>query len=183
MRLLIEIAEMVSPSPRVKTHQMLTVFRHVFSAGDGDEIPTFTSVGLMWRYCGKQEWTLDREPLTAQKMEQVAELIVAEHGWSEWKLWDGRWWIRVQTPAWVKRCYVRVLRKKDMKIVRAMAVKMGIKGELEEVLKELKMRIRFTVPVVFWQGDGEKAEEVLVSLPTVGLNFVNWARYQVRFKD
>lgn len=181
MRLLIEIAEIVSPSPRVETRQMLTVFERVFSAGK-DTIPTFTSAGLMWRYRGRQEWTLDREPFMTQKMAEVTELVVVEHGWSKWKLWDGRWWIRVQTPAWVKSCYVRALRDKDMKVLRVGAAKRGMKNELEEVLKELKMGIRFTVPAVFWKGDGEDASELLVGLPTVGLNLVR-SRYQVRFKD
>lgn len=181
MQLLIEIAEMVSPSPKVETRQMHTVFRHVFSAGK-DEIPTFTSAGLMWKYRGKQEWTLDREPFMTQKMAEVTELEVVEHDWSKWKLWDGRWWIRVQTPTWVKSCYVRALLGEDMQAVKMMAAKRKMKSELEEVLKELKMGIRFTVPAVFWEGEGEGTGEVLVGLPTVGLILMNTARFQVRFK-
>lgn len=180
MRLLVELAELASPAHRVETRQMLTVFERVFSTAEEDDIPTFTAGGLTWTYRGKQEWVLDREPLAARKREQVTELAVVEHGWSEWELWDGRWWIRVQPPAWVERCYVRVLGGRDMKTVRAAAVERGMKAELEEVLRELKMGIRFTVPALFWSGGGE---EVLVGLPTVGLDLVDNAGYQVRFKD
>lgn len=181
MQLLVGVAEMVSPCPKVETRQMQTVFKHVFFAGK-DEIPTFTSAGLMWKYRGKQEWTLDREPFMTQKMAEVTELEVVEHDWSKWKLWDGRWWIRVQTPAQVKSCYVRALLDKDMQVVRAMASKRRMRSELEKVLKELKMGIRFTVPAMFWKGEGEDTGEVFVGLPTVGLILVDAARCQVKFK-
>lgn len=173
---------MASPSYRVVTRHMMTAFEKVFSAGE-DEIKTFTSAGLTWTYEGKHRWTLDREPFYTHKPEQVTE-FTAGQGWSDWKLWDGRWWMRVQTPVGMKSTFVRALRDEDMKLVRLTAVNRNMKKPLDNALKELKMGLRFTVPVVFWRGYGEdKKTEELVALPTVGFDFVDDARYQVRFKD
>lgn len=157
---------------------MLSAFERVFNAGENDEIRTFTSAGLTWTYEGRQKWILDREPFTPQKKEQT-EIKVGK-GWSEWMLWDGRWWIRVETPAGCISTTVRILDEADMKVMRAQAKELKMNHALESALKELRMGLRYTVPAIFWQKEGE---EQLVSLPSMGLNFEKGVRYKIKFKD
>ncbi|KAH8154275.1 uncharacterized protein LAJ45_02043 [Morchella importuna] len=186
-RMLIIITEKATPGRRVETRHMTNAFEKVLGAENKKHIPMFTSAGLTWTYNGEQSWTLNREPLPPVKKEQ--EEYVLGPGMSEWMLWDGRWWMRVETPP-RHRSIVRILKDSDMKALRSKAGRISprMRARVDDALKkQLKGHLRFTIPAIFWKVDvpedvyGE-GDEVLAALPSLGLTFQN-AKYEIHFKD
>lgn len=185
--MLIIITEKATPGRRVETRHMTNAFEKVLGAENKKHIPMFTSAGLTWTYNGEQSWTLNREPLPPVKKEQ--EEYVLGPGMSEWMLWDGRWWMRVETPP-RHRSIVRILKDSDMKALRSKAGRISprMRARVDDALKkQLKGHLRFTIPAIFWKVDvpedvyGE-GDEVLAALPSLGLTFQN-AKYEIHFKD
>ncbi|KAK3709470.1 hypothetical protein LTR37_010843 [Vermiconidia calcicola] len=104
--------------------------------------------------------------------------------WSEWQLWDGRYWVRVCPPSSYSKSettiIVRFLCTEDMNTLRLSMRKDDAKN-LESLLDSAKGQTRFTLPAIVArrsdrdQVNEEYAEEV-VALPSLGWSAVGWRR-------
>ncbi|KAL7269594.1 hypothetical protein RUND412_007732 [Rhizina undulata] len=163
MRLLVHIAELVSPLEQVDSNSMFQAFSGVFNATSS--VKPFTAGGLLWSY-EAGTWNLRRQPHSRETRQ--SSLLVFPRGdgeWSPWRLFDGRWWIRIRNLHPESEIIVRALQETDMKELRAkMGVGKGRRGTpWDEAMKTLPGQSRFTVPLVVVRRGGE---EFILGLPT-----------------
>lgn len=85
---------------------------------------------------------------------QAAENIFQEPGiWSEWILWDHRYWIRLRSRnnQWLSRCHIRNYRDSDDITVEQTLKK--TRHNLHDVLREAAPgKLRYTIPVLTVDG-------------------------------
>jgi hypothetical protein len=185
-RLFIDVAEMVSPLQRVGGRNMDAAIEKILQVR-ADQYPMkLTAAGLTWEHEGSQQWIIRRQPHSAQSRQLVRIAFKETPGWSEWRLWDGRWWIRIYAPPQQTYEYfvVRTLEELDMKILRDIADAMAMSQELGNALKSLKGDERFMAPAIFGCRAGQENEEI-IALPTAGLHLYNEEkelRIEIRFR-
>ncbi|KAK3716187.1 hypothetical protein LTR37_006632 [Vermiconidia calcicola] len=104
--------------------------------------------------------------------------------WSEWRLWDGRYWIRVCPPSSYltsdTTITVRFLCTDDMEDLR-LSVRKNDGKRLESLLALAKGQTRFTLPAIVAKRPGrdqvnEVSAEEVVALPSLGWSAVGWRR-------
>lgn len=164
-------AEMVTPLRTVKRKSMINAFANIF--GRDSTVPiTFTAAGLSWSRDDDRTLTLRRVPHSLRTLDQATVHVKLEgpKNWTEWILWDGRWWIRLQSlgpnP---KEVIIRPLQLQDMKQLRARLRQLGrshMVNELIDGLQSLPSKSQFTVPVIV-------TDEILVGLPSFHVHLMN----------
>ena len=102
--------------------------------------------------------------------------------WSEWHLWDGRYWLRVRPPinhTGDVEITVRFLDKSDLEHLRKSLDQARVK-QVNELLQVAKGHLRFTLPVIVTRKLGDIAEgdpqETIVALPSLQWNVGGWKR-------
>jgi len=161
-------AEKVTPQRTIKRRSMINVLANIFGR-DHLTPMTFTAAGLLWTRGEDKLWHLRRMPhLDRSRAEATIRLTLEPEEWSNWILWDGRWWIRVRSlgpePSEVS---VRPLAKTDMKQLKSRLKQIGRSDVLEDSLQSLPGNSRFTVPVVTME------HELLVALPSFTTDLMN----------
>lgn len=108
-----------------------------------------------------------------------------------WRLWDGRYWIRVLPPNARVDSYteiiVRFLKKDDMAGLRK-SLPPKDRRRLDEALALAKGDVRYTLPAIVAKqspvsGDRCSATEQVVALPSLNRSFSGWARASVQSTD
>jgi tRNA(Ile)-lysidine synthase len=144
-------------------------------------------------------WQLARRPFRADEEPEGAFSSAApcsrgdDREWSAWQAWDGRYWIRIQTPhrADVGTFKIRALRPLDLAQLRKREGQLGSRllQRPRNLLRDAAPgKVRYTLPVLV---GGEK----LYALPTLDIRFsfvrdawkiqneTNQPQWQVRYKD
>ena len=159
--LLAQIVEAISPLPRVEPQGLQTAARNILS----NQRNPFTAAGLKWTYRSDKTWFLQRQNYTS-KSRNLCRIIFIDNrpGWTSWRLWDGRWWIRVFVPTPSHPAIsIRPMEEKDIGPLREKATQLNMEKQLKKVLKEeLRGEMRFIVPAVYCRGE-------VLELPSVGL--------------
>jgi hypothetical protein len=152
------LSEAVTPSRATKNESMRGVLTML--QADRFEYAQTTAAGLVWRREGKtcHAW---RQPWLASTMTPLSTQQV---------LWDGRFWVTVQTDQDVS---VRCLTKGDMARLRQLAKHQGLEAQLQRVLERAVGAIRFTLPVLV------NVKDEILALPSVNLSFAE-VRYECR---
>lgn len=102
-----------------------------------------------------------------------------EISWSDWHLWDERYWIRIgasprQGPEAVE-VFVRMLSPDDVAVLRRDP--QTAKTDLHARLASVKTHFRATLPVIFQRSApvGERSEQCIVALPSLGWSRDGWS--------
>jgi len=159
--LLAQVAESISPLPRAETQGLQTAVKNIIS----NQRSPFTAAGLKWTYRSDKTWFLQRQNYTS-KSRNLCRIIFIDHspGWTPWRLWDGRWWVRlfVPTPSH-PAISIQPMEERDIGPLREKAARLNMEKQLEKVLKEeLRGEMRFIIPAVYCRGE-------VWGLPSVGL--------------
>ncbi|GAB7330957.1 hypothetical protein MBLNU13_g02469t1 [Cladosporium sp. NU13] len=108
--------------------------------------------------------------LPLQRREQALQELL----WSEWKLWDERYWIRIGSPpredAQTLDIVVRMMTPEDINSLRQ---ELGRKSSLLELLKNIKGHLRFLLPVIVQILPDEQSR--IVALPSLGWSRDMWS--------
>jgi tRNA(Ile)-lysidine synthase len=179
LKVLTMIAERVSPLKKIKRKSMINVLANIYGRSPAEPIH-FTAAGLSWtRSANKVVWCLRRVPHTKRsRAEATIRFALPTTGvWSEWQLWDGRWWIRVQSLSEkTRKVVVRPLGKWDMKQLKGRLQQVGSLRVLEN-LATLGPNARFTVPVVAIEERSEDwaspSDWLLLGMPSFGIDLMN----------
>ena len=104
-----------------------------------------------------------------------------DHAWSDWHLWDGRYWIRVARPEDPREnldIFVRFLAEQDVTQLRQNVPRWRV----DQLFKVAKGKKRWTLPAIVARhrkGSNEEAatspEEILVALPSLGWSVEGWS--------
>lgn len=143
----------------------------------------------------KGEWLISREPYSSAKPAPCIRFVPASlreyspnsqepseiHdslAWSEWHMYDGRFWIRAMTsPGWT--LHVRPLRKNDLLAFP--------KTETTPFKKRLKRvaasDVIWTLPKLTLQNEAGELKALV--LPTLGIGVGEWSamRWEIRYKN
>jgi len=180
LRVLTLIAERVTPLRKIKRKSMINVLANIYERNPQEHIH-FTAAGLSWtRGASKLIWSLRRVPHTHRARTEATVEFNPEspNQWSEWQLWDGRWWLRVQSlRKEIRKVVVRPLAPGDMKQLRGRLEQIGMPWIMEELAK-LGPKARFTVPVIAIEerspDDWEVMDDwLLIGLPSFGVDLMN----------
>jgi len=180
LRVLTMIAERVTPLQKIKRKSMINVLANIYERNPREPIH-FTAAGLSWtRGANKVIWSLRRVPYTHRARAEVTVVFGPEslNQWSDWKLWDGRWWIRVQSlRKEIRRVVVRPLAPGDMKQLRGRLEQIGMPWIMKE-LANMGPKARFTIPVIAFEERSPEEWEVindwlLIGLPSFGVDLMN----------
>lgn len=94
--------------------------------------------------------------------------------WSEWRLWDERYWIRIGSPpqddVQTLDVVVRLMTPEDMNSFRQ---ELGRKSSLLDTLRGIKGHLRFTLPVIVQILPDEQSR--IVALPSIGWSRDLWS--------
>jgi len=124
-------------------------------------------------------------PRKARKMQGETHISIFPRpptkaiAWSDWRLWDERYWIRVgasphQRPQAVE-VSVRMLSTDDVAVLRRDP--QTAKTDLLARLTSVKPHFRATLPVIVQRGAsaGERNEQCIVALPSLGWSRGGWS--------
>ena len=184
VRVFTRIAEKITPSKKVKNSTMLNLLV-TFSGSSKVERKPLNGAGIIWERKANGSWLLRRTPffrLAAEKMNVKPEWV-GEETWSEWTLWDGRWWIRVQIlDPGVKNLVIRPMDKDDMEILRKYQID-RLHEDVTSLSGEHPMKLppgkfRFTLPLLEAEVDDNR-EKILISLPSLQINLLNQRQKEV----
>lgn len=134
----------------------------------------------------QHQWLLSRQRHNTStiKHKTIELSSTKDKTWTDWTLWDGRYWIRVQNLNSDTSLIVRPFQEADMKQFRDF-LNNTVKKELDNVLKtEASGKIRWTLPAIVSLDKSTKKEQVL-ALPTLGFQGRNvefMIRWEVRYK-
>ncbi|TGZ82859.1 hypothetical protein EX30DRAFT_362471 [Ascodesmis nigricans] len=172
LRVVLLLAQMVSPV-RIerKSDVAIKILTSLFR-GEVGRTHQASGMGLLWRRSIDGSWTLWRAPMTKRKNSTYQALqndLVVPTGarrvqWSEWKLWDGRWWMRFRGHPDVVT--VRALEPEDMRFVHARGFELVRRKILKTMPKLPPEHNRYTLPIVLV---GDKR----VALPSMGLSLLD----------
>ncbi|EKD12271.1 uncharacterized protein L3040_000259 [Drepanopeziza brunnea f. sp. 'multigermtubi'] len=211
--LLKRIAMLVSPEQHIELSSLHGAVAHLFPellpgatrpppATPVAPPPAFTVCGVYFQRVGattvsggeatrKPRWLVSRQPYPSRAKEKDArryhvKFPPADGGvWSPWRLWDGRYWIRVQNRS-SRTLLVRPLLPSEWPDV---ALRLGDdhSARVKRICREKATGARWTVlAVVARLHDGR---EVVVALPTFGLDLNLYAiegwdsvKWEIRYK-
>ncbi|KAA8904676.1 PP-loop family-domain-containing protein [Sphaerosporella brunnea] len=179
LKVLTLIAERATPLKKLKRKSMINVLANIYGRNPAEHV-NFTAAGLSWtRGANKVVWCLRRVPHTKRsRAEATIRFSLPTPGeWSEWHLWDGRWWIRVQSLSEkMKKIVVRPLGKWDVKQLKGRLEQVGSPAVMNK-LATLGPNARFTVPVVAFEESSEDwaspRDWLLLGLPSFGIDLMN----------
>ncbi|TVY15341.1 putative tRNA(Ile)-lysidine synthase, partial [Lachnellula arida] len=179
------IIMLVTPQEHVQTSVLRSTLKRVFpklwpSEELDSEPRTFTVAGVQFKRLtdgAKCEWFISRQPHISTAMPLISFPPSKKSAWSDWTLYDGRYWIRMQHHCKVP-LVLRPYRQQDHNMFKkSLPIKM--RNPLHELLKEIApVELRYTLPAIFGPGDDGKA--VVLALPTLnvgsrkGENLVKW---------
>lgn len=179
------IAERVTPLSKVKRQSMISVLAKIFAHSHATPM-TFTAAGLSWTRGSDKIWTLRRVPhATRSRVDSTMDFDLEGPGiWSERRLWDGRWWVRVRALGTeVVGVVMRPLAPVEIKQLTQKLKEMGRNDILENHLRNLPGNHLYTVPVfaiAMQEGipgpDGvwrQFRERTLLGLPTFNVHLMN----------
>jgi tRNA(Ile)-lysidine synthase TilS/MesJ len=185
---------LVTPEEHIQLSSLHSTVQKLFPEVEGTTLPaeTFTVSGLQIspaKSSGhtKREWRISRQkpPSISSRIPNVNFLPgdpSIDSGWSEWELYDGRYWIRIQNHGTLP-VLIRPFHKQDLVRLKA-EVKHPLRKKLEVLLKKHSPgNVRWTLPTIVIKG-GVEGERVL-ALPTLNFGFpyhgmpVKW---EVRYK-
>ncbi|KAF8242166.1 hypothetical protein K440DRAFT_618010 [Wilcoxina mikolae CBS 423.85] len=144
------IAEKVTPLSKVKRQSMIRVLAKIFEHPHTTPV-TFTAAGLSWTRGTDRIWTLRRVPhSTRSRVDATMDFQLEGPGiWSERKLWDGRWWVRVRALGTeVGSVVMRPLAPVEIKQLKIKLKEMRRNDILENHLRKLPGNHLYTVPVL-----------------------------------
>lgn len=95
-----------------------------------------------------------------------AEISYSRTGWSPWRLWDGRFWIRVSNFT-AQTLIVRPFRESDSIAIRASISKDSWKAFQKVLAEAAPGKVRWTLPVIAETTQDQNLGKVL-ALPTLG---------------
>lgn len=108
--------------------------------------------------------------LPQQQHEQDPQLVL----WSDWKLWDERYWIRIGSPpqddAHTLDVVIRLMTPEDLSSLRQ---ELGRKSSLMNTLRDIKGHLRFTLPIIVQILPDEQSR--IVALPSLGWSRDMWS--------
>ncbi|CUS08198.1 unnamed protein product [Tuber aestivum] len=159
--LLVRVVETITPLPRAETQSLQTPLKSILS----NQGKPFTAAGLKWTYLSDKTWFLQRQNYTSKSRGLCRIVFISINpGWTSWRLWDGRWWVRlfIPIPSHPAIC-VRAMEEKDIGPLREKAAQVNMDRQLEKLLKEgLRGEMRFIIPAVYCGGE-------VLGLPSAGL--------------
>ncbi|TVY23399.1 putative tRNA(Ile)-lysidine synthase [Lachnellula hyalina] len=180
------IIMLVTPQEHVQTSVVYRTLKRVFpelwlSEELHFEPPKFTVAGVQFERLtdgAKCEWFISRQPhSTSTSMPVISFPHRKESSWSEWTLYDGRYWIRIQNHCKVP-LFIRPYRKEDHNMFKQ-SLPMKMWNPLHKLLKHIApVDSRYTLPAIF--GPGDDGEAIVLALPTLNIgphkieNMVKW---------
>lgn len=133
-------------------------------------------------------WVLSRQPYTNDSLSQVfpsslseslvdgtsqgqfrrsTTTVAVQTLWSEWKLWDGRYWIRVKNLT-TQAVKVRHLSPSDVLSLKSL-LDAGRWQQLVLILRDAAPgKVRRTLPIVVQQAADDKDDEKIIAIPSLG---------------
>ncbi|TVY85039.1 putative tRNA(Ile)-lysidine synthase [Lachnellula suecica] len=191
------IIMLVTPQEHVQTsslHDSLKrVFPELYTSQSPASRPTaFTVAGVQFRpdikdgnvtSPKKMEWLVSRQPhVTSIASPSIHIGTSKDVSWSEWALFDGRYWIRILNSSG-ESLIVRPFGHRDYDEFRHTLSK-PTRRALHELLKDIAPgNIRFTLPSIVQRG--EDGKEKVLALPTLGFctpESKALVRWKVRYK-
>ena len=185
------IIMLVTPQEHVQTSVVYRTLKRVFpelwlSEELHFEPPKFTVAGVQFERLtdgAKCEWFISRQPhSTSTSMPVISFPHRKESSWSEWTLYDGRYWIRIQNHCKVP-LFIRPYRKEDHNMFKQ-SLPMKMWNPLHKLLKHIApVDSRYTLPAIF--GPGDDGETIVLALPTLNIGphkIENMVKWEVRYK-
>ena len=194
--LLRQVVTFVTPDEHVHLYSLHGAVRRIFpeifgQASSETELPVaFTVSGVRFqplypqsdnashRY-QKFKWLVSRQPHSA--LPSAKPLITIPQSqparWSEWKLYDGRFWIRVQNRSSFL-VVIRPFHKDDMQTLKpTLAEKKVLKSHAPEL-------VRWTLPAIaVREQDGQERVVALPTLDIVAPGIEKHVSWEVRYKN
>jgi tRNA(Ile)-lysidine synthase len=184
------IIMLVTPQEHVQTSTLHSTLKRVFpelflSQDLASEPGAFTVAGVLFTRLtkgAKCEWFISRQPHTTTAMPLITIPPRNEPPWSEWILYDGRYWIRIQNHCKVP-LLIRPYRQMDHNMFRhSLPIKM--RTPLHELLKDIAPgNMRYTLPSIVGRGDDGKGK--VLALPTLNVGpreVEKLVKWEVRYK-
>lgn len=184
------IIMLVTPQEHVQTSVLHSTIKRTFpelwSSEEPDFEPrTFTVAGVQFKrltHGAKCDWIISRQPHNSTAMPLISFPPSKESFWSNWTLYDGRYWIRIQNRCKVP-LVIRPYRQEDHNMFKK-SLPIKLRNPLQELLKDIApVDLRYTLPAIFGPGDDGKA--VVLALPTLNVKprkIVNLVKWEVRYK-
>jgi tRNA(Ile)-lysidine synthase len=125
------------------------------------------------------KWLICRQPYVSSVPKPIISVALGPHVWSEWKLWDGRYWIRFQHHLTIE-VVVRPFSSEDVAKFRR-SLSSAAESILNKYFKGIaKGEIRYTLPCIVVRKDGE---DMVVGLPSLEIYSENSSvECQIRYK-
>jgi len=195
--LLRRVTMLVTPREHVPLptlHDALkNIFPEVFSSAEPISKPVgFTAGGLYFQplathettpsFSSKCEWLISRQPYDSiAALPLITFPPLKGSSWSNWTLYDGRYWIRIQNLS-EKPVFVRPFRHTDYDEFRHLFAP-HTRSSLHESLKKVAPgNIRFTLPSIVRREDWK---DTVIALPTLNARapeYKGLLSWEVRYK-
>ncbi len=114
-------------------------------------------------------WSLTRQPFAnASGMQDAPTTILFDSFlWSMWRLWDGRYWIRIKNLT-DQALMVRPFYESDLRAIR-ISIPKSMRKPFEKVLASAAPnKVRWTLPVIAHAVEEEGKVGKVIALPTLG---------------
>ena len=184
------IIMLVTPQENVQTSALHSTLKRVFPElflpeELASEPGIFTVAGVQFTpltKVAKCEWFISRQPHKSTAMPPLITIPpLKEPSWSEWTLYDGRYWIRIQNHCEMP-LLIRPYCHTDHDMFRHSLPK-KMQTLLHESLRDIAPRnIRFTLPSIVRRDDGKGK---VLALPTLNVGpreMENLVKWEVRYK-
>lgn len=182
----------VTPQEHIQTSSlhstMQRIFPELFPTEDLEsrlETSKFTVAGVMFQGSlkyAKREWSITRQPFHRTNKDMMTIPPSKDSAWSEWALYDGRYWIRIQNNTHAP-LLIRPYHDIDHSRFRH-SFPEKVQRQFNDLLKVIAPEhTRYTLPSIV--GRGDDGEERVLALPTlnVGLEETDMlVKWEVRYK-
>jgi hypothetical protein len=131
----------------------------------------------------KCEWFISRQPYVSASFSKIQIDVQAMGGsWSPWRLYDGRYWIRIQNATTVS-LIVKPFEKEQIAIFRASLTKADGRRFRTLLREKTPDHVRWTLPaIVRKERDGK---EKVIALPSLDLSIGglgSLVKWEIRYK-
>lgn len=184
IRVFTRIAERITPSKKVKPSSMMNLLV-TFSGPSKTFKKPINGAGIVWERTQQGTWILRRMPFFRNKVAEAAITPTWKDGnsrvWSEWTLWDGRWWIRARAlDPGVKDVVIRPMSEDDMEMLRKYKIQRlheGVDSLGGDEIEFPPGKFRFTLPLICATVD--KNKDVMIGLPSLQIHLLNQRNKEV----